>query len=313
MQESIIVFMAALPVYLILSLGPILRRTGWLTPDMDKGIMSMAIHIFYPCLILDKMLASEVLRDLGVVVSSAGIGFGLIVTGTLLAWFIAPLIGLKLGSGRRTFAVTGGLQNYGFIAIPLVLYLFPNDDVMAVLFTHNLGVELAMWTISLALLSGNTKLSLRILLKGPIIAVITGIFLLQTGADQFVPTAIRRTLGMVGYCAVPISLMLVGTALYDLIGKFKFDWKISLGGIIVRLVLVPFILLLTAKFLPIAVELKQVLIVQAAMPAAMFPIVLSRHYGGRTDVAAQVVIATSIASMLTMPAIIGFGKFWLGL
>lgn len=52
MEESILVFMAALPVYLIVLLGPILRRTGTLTPEMDKGIMSMAVHLFFPCLFL---------------------------------------------------------------------------------------------------------------------------------------------------------------------------------------------------------------------------------------------------------------------
>jgi len=104
----------------------------------------------------------------------------------------------------------------------------------------------------------------------------------------------------------------VGTALTDLVGKVKFDWKIGIGGILVRLALIPILFLLAAKFLPLALELKQVLVVQAALPSAMFPIVLSKHYGGRTDVAAQVVVATAIASMLTMPLMITFGKMWVG-
>jgi predicted permease len=312
MQESLIVLMAALPVYLILALGPVLRRTGWLTPEMDKGVMSMAVHLFFPCLILDKMLGSEILRDFNTVLSAASVGFFLIAAGTAIGWFLAPALGLKLGSGRRTFAVAGGLQNYGYIAIPLILYLFPRDDVMAILFTHNLGVELAMWTIGLMLLSGDSKPSLKIFLKGPIIAVVLGVFLLQTGGDHFIPDIIRRTFNTLGNCAIPISLLLVGTALTDLVGKVKFDWKIGLGGILVRLALIPILFLLAAKYLPIALELKQVLVVQAALPSAMFPIVLSKHYGGRTDVAAQVVVATAIASMLTMPLMITFGKIWVG-
>ena len=59
-----------------------------------------------------------------------------------------------------------------------------------------------------------------------------------------------------------------------------------------RLVLSPLVILSAAKFLPIAVELKQVLIVQAAMPAAMTPILLARLYGGRAGIAVQVVVAT---------------------
>jgi len=88
-------------------------------------------RIFFPCLILDKVLGSEILRDAGVVGVSMGVGFGLILVGTGIAWLVGPLIGLKIGSGRRTFAVSGGLQNYGYVAIPLIAYLFSDGDVMS--------------------------------------------------------------------------------------------------------------------------------------------------------------------------------------
>ena len=275
--------------------------------------MVLAIHVFCPCLILDKMLAAEVLRDPIVLFSSAGMGFGLIVLGALLAYLIAPLVGLKLGGGRRTFAVSAGLQNYGFIAIPLVAYLYPdNDDVMAVLFTHNLGVELAMWTVLLMLLSGVLSPSWRVFLKGPIVAVLVGILVMQTGTEQYVPSTVIGLFSILGVCAIPLSLLLVGTALHDLMGKMKFDWRVGSGAVLARLALIPIVILMCAKYLPLGTELKQVLVIQAALPSGMFPIVLSRHYGGRTDVAITAVMATTIASLLTMPLVIAFGKYWVG-
>ena len=275
--------------------------------------MVLAIHVFCPCLILDKMLAAEVLRDPIVLFSSAGMGFGLIVLGALLAYLIAPLVGLKLGGGRRTFAVSAGLQNYGFIAIPLVAYLYPdNDDVMAVLFTHNLGVELAMWTVLLMLLSGVLSPSWRVFLKGPIVAVLVGILVMQTGTEQYVPGTVIGLFSILGACAIPLSLLLVGTALHDLMGKMKFDWRVGSGAVLARLALIPIVILICAKYLPLGTELKQVLVIQAALPSGMFPIVLSRHYGGRTDVAITAVMATTIASLLTMPLVIAFGKYWVG-
>lgn len=312
MQESILVFMAALPVYLIMAVGPILRRTGALTPEMDKGVMSACVHLFFPCLILDKVLGAEVLRDIHVVATSMGVGFCLILVATAIAWFAGPLIGLGRGSGRRTFAVVGGLQNYGYVAIPLVAYLFPSDDVMAVLFIHNLGVELAMWTLGLMLLSGAPKPCPKVFLKGPILAVGIGLFFVLTGLDHYVPSVVEQSLTMLGACAIPVSLLLVGTVVYDLFGKVKFDWKIGIGGIMVRLIVLTVLFLAVAKFIPMPVELQQVLVVQSALPSAMFPIVLSRHYGGQTDVAVIVVIATTVASLATMPLAISLGKVWVG-
>lgn len=313
MHESLMVLQAAIPVYLVVLLGALLRRFGVLRPKTDKGLMVLAVYVFLPCLILDKMLAADVLHDPIVLWSSAGVGFCFIVMGAFLSYLLAPLIGLRIGGGRRTFAVSSGLQNYGFVAIPLVAYLYPgNDDVMAVLFTHNLGVEFAMWTVLLMLLSGIARPSWRVFLKGPILAVIIGILIMQTGTEQYVPGVMLNLFSALGVCAIPLSLLLVGTAMYDLIGKMKFDWKIGAGAVLARLAIIPMLMLVCAKYLPLGVELKQVLVIQAALPSGMFPIVMSRHYGGRTDVAITAVMATTIVSLLTMPLVIAFGKFWVG-
>jgi len=314
MQESLLVLQAAFPIYIIVALGAVLRRTRVLTPEMDKGIMSMTVQLLIPCLILDKMLGAEILRDAGVVVSAASVGFIIIAVGMSVGYGVARLMGLEMGSGRRTFAVSSGLQNYGYIALPLMLYIFPgNDNVLAVLFTHNLGVEVALWTVGLMLISGNFKPSWRVFLKGPIIAVLLGIILVQTRLDQYVPSTMGRVFSMLGECAVPVALLLVGTTLYDLAKQMKLDWKISTGGVLVRLVIVPFFILCLAKFLPLALEIKQVLVIQAAMPAGMFPILMSRHYGGRAEVAVQVVVATTLVSLLTMPLIVTLGMAWIGI
>ena len=87
----------------------------------------------------------------------------------------------------------------------------------------------------------------------------------------------------------------------------------SIGSVIVRLAVVPMVILCLAKFLPLATELRQVLVIQAAVPAGVFPIVLSRYYGGRADVAIQVVVATTLVSLVTMPLIVSFGIAWIGL
>lgn len=313
MNESLLVLAAVFPVYLIVALGAGLRRGKVLTEDLDKGLMFLAVHVFFPCLILDKMIGAEVLRDPVVVFSSAGIGLGLILGAMAIGWLVSPLLGLSLNDGRRTFAVATGLQNYGYIAIPLVLYLFPDDNVMAVLFTHNLGVEIAMWTVGLMLLSGNRKLTCKVFFKGPIIAMVVGLTLALTRLDIYVPKLLTDFFEMLGQCAVPLSLILVGTTWYDLLGKVKMAWKVSIGGIAVRLFIAPLLFLLVGRYLPLAIELKQVLVIQAALPSAMFPIVLSKHYGGKTEVAIQVVIATTVVSLLTMPLVISFGRYWLGL
>ncbi|MBK1830207.1 AEC family transporter [Verrucomicrobiaceae bacterium R5-34] len=311
MEHTILVLTAAMPVYLIIVLGAVLRRTKTLTPEMDKGLMTMSVHLFLPCLVLDKMLGVELLRNASVVFSSAGIGFSMIVLAMGLAYVVARLLGYERGGGLRTFAASCGVQNYGFIAIPLMVYVFPNNDTaLAVMFTHNLGVDVALWTVGIMLISGNSRPSWRSFIKGPIIAVVVGILMLQTRTDHLIPEVVTRAFSMLGFCAVPVSLLLVGTTMYDLARHVRLDWKVSTSGVLVRLAMVPLVILCLAKFLPLAPELKQVMIIQAAMPAGVFPIVISRHYGGRADIAIQVVVVTTVVSLISMPLIIALGMKW---
>ena len=51
--------------------------------------------------------------------------------------------------------------------------------------------------------------------------------------------------------------------------------------------------------------------IQAAMPAAVFPIILARHYNGHPLTAVQVVIFTTLGSILTMPLIISLALRWI--
>ena len=49
------------------------------------------------------------------------------------------------------------------------------------------------------------------------------------------------------------------------------------------------------------------------MPSAMTPIMLAKVYGGRPGVAVQIVIATTVVSLLTLPFVIVWGRQWLEL
>ena len=79
------------------------------------------------------------------------------------------------------------------------------------------------------------------------------------------------------------------------------------------MIVMPMVILSLAKFLPVVVEFKQVLLVQAAMPSAVAPIVYARHYGANAAAAMHVAITTSIVAIVTIPVTISLGRVWLGL
>ncbi len=100
----------------------------------------------------------------------------------------------------------------------------------------------------------------------------------------------------------------------DFWGRF---WVSSGGGVmilatLVRNLICPAAFVLLAWVLPVSQELKETLVVQAAMPAGVFTLLLARHHGGDVPVALQVIFSTSAAALITLPLWVHFGMRLIG-
>ncbi|MCX6873476.1 MAG: AEC family transporter [Verrucomicrobia bacterium] len=306
------VIISVLPVYLLIVVGALLRKTGVLRHEHDAGVMQVVYSVMLPCFILDKILGAEVLRSGSVVIWGIGLGFTLLLSGLLLAWGMARVIGLERGTGMRTFTLSAGCQNFGFTAVP-VLEILWGSSACALLFVHNIGVEAAIWSVGVMIMSGERGVPWRKLLNGPMLAVFLGLSLVALGLDQHLVSPLRKVINMLGVGAFPVAIMITGATMVGLAETEKPSLKIIVSSVLVRLALAPAVILAAAKYLPLVAELRQVLVVQAAMPAAMTPIMLARLYGGRPSIAVQVVLATTVGSLLSLPWIIFWGIQWLGL
>lgn len=301
-----------LPVYLMMGTGALLRKTGVLPAEADKGLMKLSVAVLTPALIIERVAGNPAVMQPLPVLMAAGLGFALVVLGISLSYAVAPLIGLRVHEGRRTFGVSCGLQNYGFVAIPIVTALFPDKGTLGVLFTFTLGIELACWTACVGMLTGFDKAPLKLALNPPVITILSSLLLNFTGLHGYIPQVAHNTLGMLGGCAVPLAVLLIGASIADIWGQERMNWKIAVMSPVLRLGVIPLAFLAAAVFLPLTNELKRILVVQAAMPSAVFNIVIARLYGGHPATAVQCVLATTVVSCVTTPFVIAWALKWIG-
>ncbi|OUW18350.1 MAG: hypothetical protein CBD18_02915 [Opitutales bacterium TMED158] len=314
MEEYAKLLVLIAPVFLMILAGYGLRSLKWVTAEADASLMNLLIRALFPCLILSVILGSDAVRSTASVFIPPIIGFGITALGMAVAWSVARSIGYRKGSGLRTFCFAAGIANYGFIPIPLIQDMWGMDE-LAVLFVHNAGVEFAIWTLGVSIVSGlSLKRSLRKAANPTAITLVVAVAMNLLGWDAFVPEAINRTIVAIAACSIPIGLIMIGMTLKDLSGEggALFEARSSLGGVATRLLLLPVLTLTLAKILPLSLELKLVLLVQAAMPAAIMTIVVARHYGGQPMVATRVAFATTVVGVLAIPLWIRLGTWFLG-
>lgn len=302
------------PIFALIALGSIARFAGWMNPEADASLLKLVVNVLYPALIFKNVLGNPALADARNVYWPPLVGFVTMAGGILLAWWIGQRLGYSKGKGLRTFAFAVGIFNYGYIPIPLMQTLFGTESV-GVLLVHNVGCEVAIWTVGVLVLSG---LSLRDgwkrLVSGPVIALVAAGLGNVLGLDRVMPTAVDTTINMAAACAIPVGLIAIGSTLSESLQRPAqlFSARVTPAACALRLVLFPALFLGLAKVLPISQELKRVMMVEAAMPAGIIPILIAKHYGGQPLTAVQVVVGTTIAGLIAIPLWLRLGLAWIG-
>lgn len=225
------------------------------------------------------------------------------------------MAGLHRRTGLRTFAFTAGIYNYAYITVPVMTALFGAGS-LGVLFAHNVGAEAAIWTVGVLVLAGQSwRQGWRQLLSPPVLSLFVAVGVNLTGLGAHIPEFVLNVVRPLAACAIPLGLILSGATMAEHFfdrPRELFELRTSLAAVALRLGLMTGLFLLLARFGPFSADLKHVIMVQAAMPAAFLPIVLVKHYGGNLLTAVRVVLATVVASILLTPLWLQLGLAWVG-
>ena len=308
---------AVLGVLLVMAAGAVAVWCGWLDRHTDKSLAAVITNVFFPAYFIDKMAGGPRLGSAQEIWLPPLLGFTETCLGFGLAWavirVVGPLFGITSPLVQRTFALTAGITNYGYIPLPLAEQFFP--DAFKPTLVHNIGVDIALWSVGLLVISGELASGLRRLMMSlPLWTMVLGIAIQQLGLSSMIPRPVMAACELLGNCAIPAGLLLGGAIIAECLPNV--DWRtrqsVLLLAVAVRLGVLPVLFLTAADLLPLSDPLRQVVLLQAAMPAATFPIVMSRLYGGDMDTAVRVVMGTSLIGLLTIPFWIILGARVLG-
>lgn len=353
---------SVMAVFSIVAIGFGLRRIGWLSEEADTTMLKLVINVLLPCLIFDSVIGNEALRQPKNLVGPPIAAFLMVGVSSIVAIWIAKwrATGIADDIERRTFGFSVGLQNYGYIPLPLAKMLFPEEvGTLGVLLVFMMGVELTVWTLGVSLLPGAPGRSgpgrsgpgrsgpgndgtgsagggtpwYRRVINAPAIAIVVAVILNFMGAETWLfgqttheitladgtihKEVVRdffaaRVMLFLGQCAVPLGILLVGATVADYFGqtRFRASWRPIATACVLRLGLLPIVFIIAAAFTPgISFELRRVLVLEAAMPAAVYPIILSRLFGGDPPTAVRVAMSTSLVGLITIPAWIALGMW----
>lgn len=302
------------PVFAMIGAGTFARWRGWVQPEAEESMLKIVVNLLFPCLVFRTTLGNPALAHAGNIVIPPLVGMVTTAVGWGFGWYAGKLLGLSRGHGLRTFAFAVGVYNYGYIPIPLIDRLF-GAETLGVLLVHNVGCDFIIWTLGIILLAGASwRDAWRKAINAPSVSIVIALVLNAVGAGRYAPDAVMSAVGALGLCAVPIGLVVTGASLYDNVVRPRelLNARVVSGSLALRLLALPVLFLVAARWLPFSIELKRIIVVQAAMPAGVSPLIIARHYGGRPLTAAQIIFATTVVGLFVIPWWIRFGLAWVG-
>lgn len=287
-------------------LGGAFNRFGISRGKPERILLKILINFLMPIMIFHYVVGNKALADIDNIISAPLVGFYGIVVGFGVSWYAAKYFGAGEKSAKSSFAFTVGIYNYGFLSIPITDYIFGKDTV-GMLLVHNIGIDLAYWTVGVGLLTGfSGKSYMRIVKNPPLIAVVASLAINYILGGDSLPAWVGSVMHPLAVLSIPAGLFISGAVLAESAGALmkRGGLRVSVGAVILRMLVIPFIMVLSVKYLPISHELKMITAVQASMPAGMLTIAIIKYFGGNLDTAVQTIFSTTLVGFITIPLFI---------
>ncbi len=301
MANIIFTINCVLPVFLVIIIGYILKRTKLMSQNFIDNASKLVFLLFLPSLIFRQISAVEFDKLAGIH-KTALIGI-IAVTAHFLILSVIVKFFIKDRPSRGAFIQGCFRSNYALIGVPLATNLFGREGAAkcAVMLAVILPFFIVYSVITLSLNAESSEKSdfkniLFKIVKNPyIIAVFSG--LLFSLASIHVPDVIGKTLDYMADIATPLALLTIGAFLST--ANIKDNFRIALSASLIKTVLVPLLSLPPALFLGLRGADLGVLFILFASPAAVSSFIMAKGMKSNASLAANIVIISTALSCFT--------------
>ena len=305
LQSFLAVFEQMFRILILLSVGYILNKLHLLPKEAERVMSRLVTLLFLPGIILYTNLVECRIDSLAQHSELVLYGAALCLVSIGVAYLFSGLFarGDNYLKGVYRYALT--FPNTGAVGTPLVLALFGT----AGLFRYNLFLfvsTLLTYSWGIMQLQPSHKRegvinSIRKILNPTFVGMVLGLVLGVLGAKEWLPSVVIDTVGGLGDCYVPVSLLLTGYTIAD------YPFAQTLGSrrvyiyTAVRLLVIPCIFLAILRL----IHAPQEACIMAALTYAcgMNTVVFPAAYGEDCQSGASMLLISSLCAIFTAPLI----------
>lgn len=310
-QQFYVVVNQVLVFGILMLIGYVMAKVPILTADVLNGLSKLIVKLLLPCLIFYLIIGNGITIQSIIANRSFAIALLLLyLTLCLLGYAMAGACGLRR-SGQDVFAVAVMFCNIGFMGLPLLETMFPNNSQVAVcLLIYMTLDQLLLWSVGLFLCTRNAKRKggsmLQNFLNPSLIGIVIALALLYFNVQ--LPAPLLTTIQGLGDCSRYLALLYLGALLATMPVLSMLTKPHVYFLIVLKMTVLPVVVYLVASFFfDAVVSLLMATIV--SLPPMVAITMMARTYGGDERVAAETVFVSTIACLGTIPLV----QFFIGM
>ena len=288
------------PILLLMLVGFVLRKTGVINKEASNRINRLAFVALIPCKLFSQVYSSDLsaVVDLKLIlVCLVGTAAVLVLLCLLVPRFVGP------GPARGEFIQGVFRGNAAILGFSLITNLY--GEAAAAVIALPLPVMVIFYNITapivLALYSGGEKPKAADVIKkvasNPfLIGTVLGVVCNLTGLK--LPVFVEKTVDNLGSAGSTVALVALG-AMTD-VESFRKSGKLAVSASVLRLAVISPLMILVGALFGIRNEQMAAIVCFFATPTAVGGYVLAKNVDGDGSLAGQILIVTTILSMVTM-------------
>lgn len=282
-------FAVMAPVLIVAGIGYGWARSGQAYPT--EFVTRLVLNISTPCLVLSTLSRAEV--DLEIFGQMA---LGCVVI-TLLMAGVGWVLSRTINADPKVLVPAYMFPNTGNMGLPISLYAFGEPGLaLAVAFF----VVLSVGHFSVGMILSGAAESWRRLLLNPVILSL-GVALVVLLLDLQLPRWLGNTIDLLGSLSIPMMLLTLGVSLASIRPK-QVGKGMALGGL--RMLCGAAIGWGIALALDLPPLAQGVLVLQAAMPVAVFNYLFAVKANRSPETVASLVICSTLLSFIFIPLLL---------
>lgn len=296
---------AVAPLFILILIGIILRKKGWIDSLFVERGSWLVFHLSLPALLILKISSMD--RSLLLSLEEVLLVMGLTLLVFVLSW-VGGILFLKphdrgafcQGAFRGNMAIIGlalilqtagdpGLQK-GAVFVSILMPTFNVLATLVLVLSNPQGRESE--SVGKAVLQSLVKL-----IKNPLIlAVLLGFLLF--GFSIEIPSVLHQSLDYLGKLSLPLALICIGAGMD--FSHMRENLGATLLSALVKVLILPVLALVLSFPLGLSPLSRLVVFILMGSPTAVSSFPMTRALGGNHGMAANVVALSTLMSILTL-------------